>query len=127
MGYALLFLGLILNLFDTKSRFWQLITEIKRSTLSVCFIILCSATPLFSHSEYTQTYLDEHRVHSRHVSQEFGRIVVQSRMGRMKPFDTLSMEVLYKLSGKSTLEKGMNPTQVMLGMLSHPSVWKKFQ
>jgi cytochrome c-type biogenesis protein CcsB len=42
----------------------------------------------------------------------------------MKPFDSLSKEVLYKVSGQSTL-LGMSPTQVMLGMLSHPKVWKK--
>jgi len=58
------------------------------------------------------------------VSERFGALVVQSRMGRMKPFDSLSKEVLYKLSGQSALVD-MNPTQVMLGMLSHPKVWKK--
>lgn len=122
VGYALLFLGLILNLFDPKSRFRKLIAQVKSSTLIVAFLLFAQV-PLFSHSEYVQNYLDEHQSKSKEVSNAFGKLVVQSRMGRMKPFDTLSLEVLYKLSGKNSLY-GMDAMQVSLGMLSHPSVWK---
>lgn len=123
VGYALLFLGLILNLFDPKSRFRKLIAQVKSSTLIVAFLLFAQV-PLFSHSEYVQNYLDEHQSKSQAVSNAFGKLVVQSRMGRMKPFDTLSQEVLYKLSGKNSLY-GMDAMQVSLGMLSHPTVWKK--
>jgi len=122
-GYALLFLGLLLNLFDPKSRFRTLTAQLKKATL-VVLLFVSFQTPLFSQSAYVQTYLEEHRQNSLGVSERFGALVVQSRMGRMKPFDSLSKEVLYKLSGQSTLVD-MNPTQVMLGMLSHPKVWKK--
>lgn len=122
-GYALLFLGLILNLFDSKSRFCKLITQLKKGSF-VLLLFALSQTPAMCASEYVQTYLNEHQRHSQELSEAFGKLIVQSRMGRMKPFDTLSSEVLYKLSGKSEL-LGMNPTQVMLGMLSHPGVWKK--
>ncbi|WP_263831760.1 cytochrome c biogenesis protein CcsA [Sulfurospirillum oryzae] len=123
IGYALLFLGLILNLFDPKSRFRKLIAEVKSSTFLVA-LLLFSHAPLFSQSEYVQTYLSEHQAKSKEVSDAFGKLVVQSRMGRMKPFDTLATEVLYKLSGKNSLYD-MDAMQVALGMLSHPSVWKK--
>jgi len=123
IGYALLFLGLILNLFDSKSRFRRLIKQAQNSTLIVLFFI-CLQTPLWSSSEYTQTYLNEHKTNSLELSNAFGHLVVQSRMGRMKPFDTLAQEVLYKLSGKSSLYE-MTPTQIALGMLSHPTLWKK--
>jgi len=122
VGYALLLLGLLLNLFDPKSRFRKLIAEVKSSSLIVLFLLLCQA-PLFAHSEYVQNYLDEHQSKSQAVSDAFGKLVVQSRMGRMKPFDTLSQEVLYKLSGKNSLYN-MDAMQIALGMLSHPSVWK---
>ncbi len=122
VGYALLFFGLIFNLFDKTSRFSKLLVSMKQTSLLVGLILL-TQTPLFSHSAYVQTYLDEHRANSVHVAEAFGELVVQSRMGRMKPFDTLAQEVLYKLSGKSALYD-MNPTQIALGMLSHPSLWK---
>lgn len=123
VGYALLFLGLILNILDSKSRLRKLIAQVKSSTLIVAFLLFAQA-PLFSHSDYVQNYLDEHQSNSKAVSDAFGKLVVQSRMGRMKPFDTLSQEVLYKLSGKNSLYD-MDAMQVALGMLSHPTVWKK--
>lgn len=122
-GYALLFLGLLGNLMDSKSRFRRLIKHVKSSS-AIILLILLTSTPLFSQSEYAKNYLSEHRANSQEVSAQFGQLIVQSRMGRMKPFDTLSQEVLYKISGKSALFE-MTPTQIMLGMLSNPSVWKK--
>lgn len=122
IGYALLFLGLIWNLFDPKSRFRKLISQVKNSALVLLLIVMTQA-PLFSQSEYVQNYLAEHQSKSKEVSNAFGKLVVQSRMGRMKPFDTLSQEVLYKLSGKNSLY-GMDAMQVTLGMLSHPTAWK---
>ncbi len=123
LGYALLFLGLILNLFDPKSRFRLLIKQAQKSALLICLLTL-TQMPLWSASDYVQTYLNDHRTQSLEVADAFGHLVVQSRMGRMKPFDTLSQEVLYKLSGKNTL-LDMSPTQITLGMLSHPTLWKK--
>ena len=123
IGYALLFLGLLMNFFDKKSRFRKLVEQLKHSSLLV-LLLLCTQTPLFSQNEYSETYLKEHRENSVALSEAFGKLVVQSRMGRMKPFDTLSQEVLYKLSGKNRLLE-MSSTQVLLGMLSHPTVWKK--
>jgi len=122
VGYALLFLGLILNLLDSKSRFRKLISEVKSSSLLVLLALLVQ-TPLWCESDYVQNYLSEHQAKSKVVSDAFGKLVVQSRMGRMKPFDTLSQEVLYKLSGKNSLYD-MDAMQIALGMLSHPSLWK---
>lgn len=123
IGYAFLFLGLLMNFFDKKSRFRKLVEQLKHSSLLV-LLFVCLQTPLFSQNEYSETYLKEHRQNSVALSEAFGKLVVQSRMGRMKPFDTLSQEVLYKLSGKNMLLE-MSSTQVLLGMLSHPTVWKK--
>ncbi|ARU48002.1 cytochrome c biogenesis protein CcsA [Sulfurospirillum diekertiae] len=122
VGYALLFLGLIFNLLDPKSRFRKLIAEVKSSSLLV-LLVLVVQTPLWCESEYVQNYLSEHQVKSKVVSDAFGKLVVQSRMGRMKPFDTLSQEVLYKLSGHNSLYD-MDAMQIALGMLSHPTLWK---
>ena len=124
VGYALLFLGLIWNLLDPRSRFRVLIAKLRQSTLALALLALCYHAPLYANSEYTQTYLIEHQQKSLGVANAFGELVVQSRMGRMKPFDTLSLEVLYKLSGKNSLYE-MTPTQITLGMLSHPTLWKK--
>ena len=125
IGYALLFLGLILNLFDKKSRFWMLITKIKKMPIGSFLLFLCLfQTPSFAYSDFVQSYLDEHAKNSKTLSKEFGKVVVQASMGRMKPLDSLNREILRKLSKKETLY-GMSANQVILGMFARPDIWKK--
>ena len=132
LGYAMLFLGLILSLFDKKSRFRFLLRRIKETYIVSVFIPLMFIT--FStvtvgqevYSEYVNTYLNDHRFQSKELALEFGSLVVQGPDGRMKPLDTQNREVLNKLSGKSSWE-GMTANQVALGVFSRPKIWKKVQ
>ena len=129
-GYALLFIGLILVLFDKKSRFRFLIKEIKKMPIaSILFAVVLSfnSTNAFSQETekgYIDSYLEDHRENSKELSDAFGRLIVQGPTGRMKPLDTQNREVLYKLTGKSTWH-GMDANQVVLGMFSRPNLWKK--
>jgi hypothetical protein len=52
----------------------------------------------------------------------FGMLVVQDEGGRMKPFNTTASEILRKVSRKSEF-KGLNPNQVVLGMMQNPYLW----
>ncbi|MDD3344302.1 MAG: cytochrome c biogenesis protein CcsA [Sulfurospirillaceae bacterium] len=123
-GYFFLFLGLLLNFFDTKSRFRKLMQRVRATTLPLFLMLVCvSQMPLHA-SEYIDTYMQEHRDNSKELSASFGELVVQSRMGRMKPFATLSQEVIYKISGKKSLYD-MDATQIVLGMFTRPTIWKK--
>ena len=128
IGYALLFLGLILNLFDKQSRFQFLIRKIKKmpiATLLLPLVLLGIQTPSYAeYSPYVEKYLLEHKENSKALASAFGTLVVQGPVGRMKPLDTQNREVLNKLTGRSTWE-GMNANQVVLGMFSRPELWKK--
>ncbi|RLA61138.1 MAG: protein NrfI, partial [Epsilonproteobacteria bacterium] len=134
IGYALLFLGLILNLFDKKSRFQFLIRKIKNmpiASLLLPLVFVSSAIPTYSdsfsdssYSKYVQIYLEDHKNNSKTLASAFGTLVVQGPVGRMKPLDTQNREVLNKLTGRSTWE-GMEANQVVLGMFSRPELWKK--
>ncbi len=128
IGYALLFLGLLLNLFDKKSRFHYLISQIKKmpiASLLLSLIYLSLPTPVQAdYSAYTQGYLLEHKEKSKALATAFGSLVVQGPVGRMKPLDTQNREVLNKLTGRSSWE-GMDANQVVLGMFSRPELWKK--
>lgn len=128
IGYTLLFLGLILNLFDKQSRFQFLIRKIKKmpiATLMLPILWIGMQTPSHaSYSEYVEKYLQEHRENSKELATAFGNLVVQGPVGRMKPLDTQNREVLNKLTGRSTWE-GMDANQVVLGMFSRPELWKK--
>ncbi len=131
VGYALLFLGLILNLFDKKSRFQYLVSKIKKiSTNSVLlFLVFLVAQPPLeasssNYSEYIKEYLVEHKTNSKKLAAEFSTLIVQGPMGRMKPLSTQNRDVLNKISGSSSWE-GMNQNQVMLGMFVRSDIWKK--
>lgn len=126
LGYGLLFLGLILNFFDKNSRFFQLCARVKSVQSLMLFVLLFlgQSLPLHAKSDYVENYLKEHANNSKIVANNFGSLITQSRMGRMKPLDTLNREIVYKLSGKSELF-GMNPNQIVLGMFTRPEIWKK--
>lgn len=133
IGYALLFIGLIANLFDSSSRFSTLLARLRDSKLILLLVfILGFSTNSYasaiaqekqeSKNNYIQQYLEDHRTHSVKLATELGKLVVQTK-GRMQPLNTLNREVLYKLSGKSSL-LGMSADQVALGMVSHPILWQ---
>jgi cytochrome c-type biogenesis protein CcsB len=129
IGYALLFMGLLFNLFEPKSRFRTLL---RKSNGAVFTLLIIGSTPLLfgstsQHTEgistYVQNYLNDHRVQSQALSESFGEVMVQSRMGRIKPLDTLNREVLRKISGSTTVFD-MNANQVILGLYSRPKLWR---
>ncbi len=130
VGYGILFLSLILTLFDEKSRFRFLIREIKRMPMALILFItfaLFNSAEIFSQeikrSDYLESYLLEHKNNSKEIAKEFGRLIVQGPTGRMKPLDTQNREILNKLTGKSTWN-GLTANQVILGMFSRPELWK---
>lgn len=128
IGYTLLFLGLLLNLFDKKSRFQMLISKIRKMPIASFVLPLALVlvqTPTYaSYSDYVTEYLKEHKENSKALADAFGTLVVQGPVGRMKPLDTQNREVLNKFTGSSSWE-GMSANQVILGMFSRPDIWKK--
>lgn len=125
VGYAMLFLGLILSLFDKKSRFRFITEKIKKMPIASFILLLCLAgTPSDASSEYVNSYINDYKSKSSEVSQEFGKLVVQARMGRIKSMDTLNREILRKLSKKESLYN-MSANQIILGMFTRPDIWKE--
>ncbi|MGP1580115.1 MAG: cytochrome c biogenesis protein CcsA [Wolinella sp.] len=127
IGYALLFLGLLLNLFTPASRFRALLRAIKtptplNPTAGILAMLLLQSTPMYAQEDYISDYLTHHREHSYALAREFGTLLVQSK-GRIEPLNTLNKEILYKLSGRDSFV-GMSADQVVLGMISHPKLWE---
>lgn len=134
LGYFLLTLGLLLNFFDKKSRFWKLTKFVSAKNIAIIAIILScsfSASNLEANENQSQIdntkatveYLNKLKNESLETSEKFGKLIVQSNGGRMKPLATLNREIIQKLSGKASLF-GMTADQLVLGILSKPDVWK---
>ena len=151
IGYGLLFLGLILNLFNPKSRFGRTVRMLNKSNINklIIFLVLILgisknlfAYPQSSLSNQAQNNstsqqnnlkdIDINKFQKKLINvvkkidkdhaDRFGEVLVQSLDGRIKPFDTLALEVVNKIHGSSSVF-GMTHNQVALGMYLMPQFW----
>ncbi|WP_456391875.1 cytochrome c biogenesis protein CcsA [Nitratifractor sp.] len=124
LGYILLALGLIWNLFDPKSRFGKLVRYLESTAAVLLLALGVGATTLHGASlEDFEHYLRAYAQGSGPAAEAFGRLIVQSPMGRMEPVDSLDTQLLYKIH-RSLSYRGLNQDQVLLGMLSRPELWR---
>jgi len=127
IGYFLLVLGLLMNMFDRRSRFIKLINYSKQFNIFIffnLFFIFYSTSCMAD--ENIVSYLQKFKKDSLQTASIFGHLIVQSNSGRMKPLDTLNNEILNKLTRKNTF-LGMNHNQIILGMISNPNIWQNIK
>ena len=129
IGYFMLALGLFLNLFNPYSRFERLarLKVEKLLSVSAVFLILFSGQANSQENpqniSFEKILQEVKKVNKKHAD-KFGRLITQTFDGRLEPIDTLSIDVLNKVS-KRTSFYGLNHNQIVLGMLVIPSYWKK--
>lgn len=135
LGYFLLTLGLLMNMFDKKSRFAKLIAYSKNFNTAFVLAALFSFACIDSYAQETQasntsadtvSYLEAYKKDSIQSAELFSHLVVQSNAGRMKPVDSLNRDILNKLTRKSEF-LGMNPNQIVLGMITRPELWRNIK
>ena len=121
LGYILLAIGLLLNLFDKKSRFTKLLKFIQKSS---AVLLLFSILPLHAYTvDDFNKYLPKFKAKSLKSAKAFGELLVQSPMGRVEPVNSLNSKLIYKIH-KSLNYKGLNQDQIILGMMSRPELWR---
>ena len=117
LGYFLLFLGILLSIFNQKSHFFGLMKRASAGTGLVLFLLLQSG--------FTANGAEPQPV-SPSLAKEFAKVWVQGHDGRIKPFSTLAYEVVMKVSRAEELA-GQTPEQVVLGMSSRPQEWQQVE
>jgi len=114
-------------MFDKKSRFIKLTKDIQKYN-SIIVIILLSL--FFNTNTYANndgiTYLKNFKKDSIQTAKNFSMLITQSSMGRMKPIGSLNIEIINKLTKKSSF-LGMSADQLILGMLSKPELWRNIR
>ncbi len=137
IGYFLLTLGLIMNMFNSKSRFSKLI-KYNKSFNSIAIVAIfmtlvqgsANAAAVDSlkstQGNNTVSYLESYKKDSKETAKSFSKLVTQSNMGRMKPLDSLNHEILNKLTRKNSF-LGMDANQVVMGMMSNPDIWRSIK
>lgn len=129
LGYFLMSLGMLLSIFSNNTRFALLGRILKKATkgvnpvktIAIIIALSISSGVVAQRGHVAASELPEV---SKQVASEFGRLLVQSQDGRLKPVNTLAGEVLRKVSRKNKLD-GLSPDQVFLGMMSYPQKWQR--
>lgn len=137
LGYALLALGLFLNFFNPKGRFGKLArTRYDRSAVSAVaafgmLALLFGAQPVHAYAGYDQdqmmdvpTAIETVKKIDYDYAENFGALLVQDPGGRIKPMDSVAIDIVNKLSGQTTV-MGLSHNQVIVGMASKPILWQK--
>ncbi len=130
LGYLLMSLGMFFAIFSKHTRFAELgrVINKKRNALKSGAVVLL--LPLLFVSQLAMAQHGKHLSASdlkpvdKQEAKAFGELVVLSQDGRVKPVNTLSSEVLRKITKKASFE-GMTPDQVLLGMVSDPVSWQQ--
>ena len=128
IGYFFMTLAMVLNFFSKKSRFLWLIRESSRIReksknmigFIIALIILGSTIPAIAQSPHQHT---EPKVIVKEHAKDFGKLLVQDQNGRLKPMNTLTSEILRKVSRKNEF-LGQSADQVVLGMFAFPQYWQ---
>ncbi len=124
LGYFLMAVSMLLALFVPHTRFAMLGKLLKHSGKSASLLLLpllLAASPLLAQQQ--QTFSAELRIVPKAEAAKFGELLVQDNGGRLKPVNTLSSELLRKISRLSSFE-GLTPDQVLLGMQMEPEKWQ---
>lgn len=138
IGYTLLYLGLMLILFDKGSRFGEIKRKLekvkdKKKKLSMVLVFFMAAGSMFAqttdeshqHTASAKKQVDS-IIKSNAISEEhaakFGKLVIQDASGRMKPANTYSSELLRKISKSDTYE-GLSSDQILVSLTQNPMIW----
>ena len=136
VGYFLLFMGLILTLFEKETRFAGLKKKLKKLKKKKSKLVMMLL--LVTGISYGQSDHADHATHDQQYktidsiiiaqtsekghAKEFGKLVIQDEGGRMKPVNTFASELLRKVSKKDSYED-MDANQVVVSMLTNPRAW----
>lgn len=125
IGYILLGVGMFFNLLNPNSHFGKLARKKYeyKATLILAVAMLASlfyAQPL---AASTQAVEQVKNIDIGHAN-NYGTLLVQGKDGRIKPLDTLTEDLLNKISGKDSMF-GLNHNQIILGMATNPEAWKQ--
>jgi len=117
IGYFFLMLGMFMALFARRTRFSRLARS--SSGTKVKAVVISALMLLGGSSLFAQGY----PAPSKEQAKEFGQLWVQGKEGRFKPMNTLSNEIVRKVTGGAHME-GLNADQILMGMILYPFEWQ---
>ncbi len=117
VGYFLLIVGMVWVLFAKNGRFQALLRstrELQKGALAFALMVV-----FLGHTPLKANEVAISKIHAT----KFGELIVQDAQGRMKPLDTLSKQIMTKITRKSTF-LGLDSNQLLLGMIIAPEAFQ---
>jgi cytochrome c-type biogenesis protein CcsB len=134
IGYFLLGIGMFWSLFSRWGRFAKLAQQAKKASAQKALGVLLAVAAVFSSTPSMAQDIDPTiktiLAFDKDHAKRFGSLVIQDSAGRMKPMDTLSIEILAKVHRSSHIEVGdkkLNSNQVILGMMVKPDAYRNLK
>ncbi|MEA1954406.1 MAG: cytochrome c biogenesis protein CcsA [Campylobacterota bacterium] len=130
IGYILLTLGMIWSLFIPNGRFQKLLQGARKLQSGAAVAVMFSLMLLSPLSVDAATPKIDEKIEKSIMAydlehaKQFGKLAVQDNQGRMKPIDTIAHDIIAKVTGKGSLF-GLKPTQLLLGMMTQPSLYQE--
>jgi len=134
IGYLALYAGLMLIMFQKKTRFGLLTSKLdrlKNKTTVVTILVVLLGGNVFAQqpnisdqqisNQEIKDIIAQNAVRPEHAL-AFSKLVIQDAGGRMKPVNTFASELLRKVSKKDTYN-GLDANQVFLSIIENPRMW----
>ena len=133
LGYLILALGFIINLFAKEGRFRILMRKAKairekRASINLLILGLLLSSVGFGQEKNDSisndglpAFKNEHIIDAGHA-EKFGKLIIQANNGRFQPVHTLATDVLKKVSRQSVYN-GQSAMQVFLGIHTNVLAW----
>lgn len=130
VGYIMLFLGMFLTLFWKGTRFSLLNNTLKKlSKNKNALIIPLLFSFLLANAQHSNTSTpfsvdslqSKFKIDKAH-SDKFGELLVQDYSGRIKPINTLALEIIRKIYGKDKIY-GFDANQFFIALHADPVSW----
>ena len=119
IGYTLLFIGMFLTLFNKNSRLRYLMKKINEINFKSFLLII--VTTLLTTNLFSQNNIP--KINKAHA-EKFGELYVLDFGGRIKPVNTLTSEILRKLTHRTTFND-LTSDQFYLSLILFPDDWAK--
>ena len=132
-GYLLMGFSMLWLLINKNSRFRKLnkLLDAQKVSAAVALLALMFTSDLRAEDNgslamQSQSVISSAKAVNKEVADAFSTLLVQDFQGRIKPVNTLAVEIMDKVTGSETFD-GMSANEVMLGMLLEPKSWQQIK
>lgn len=133
IGYILMAIGMGWLLIDKNSRFRRLnkLLEVQKGAAAaiIAFFMAFALDMKAADNNTLQqaaNILENAKSVNKQVADEFASLLVQDAQGRIKPVNTLAIEIMDKVSGSSSFD-GLSANETLFAMLLEPKSWQQIK